>query len=109
MNSTFSLTLRSYAAKQRVPDETQCGGPQRGHRQDSTRADADAELPETICNDDSCYSQRSGYHIQHGVVLKDLRRLTGEDIYELLQLRLLRRRLHRRGRARRGLRPEKIA
>ena len=54
----FFLTLRSYAAKRRVPDEMQCGHPQRGHRRDSTHADADAELPETICNDDSCYSQR---------------------------------------------------
>ncbi len=109
MNSAFSLTLRFYAAKRRVPDEMQCGGPQRGHRQDSTRADADAELPETICNDDSCYSQRSGYHIQLGVVFKDLRRLTGEDIYESLRLRLQRRRLHRRDRVRRGMLPEKIA
>ena len=63
----------------------------------------------TICNDDSCYSQRSGYHIQLGVVFKDLRRLTGEDIYESLRLRLQRRRLHRRDRVRRGMLPEKIA
>ena len=87
----------------------QCGDPQRGYHQNSTHADAAAELPEIICNDDRCYCRRSVYHIQHGVVLKDLRRLTGEDIYESLRLRLLRRRLHRRSRARGGLLPEKIA